>query len=255
VASEAGKRVAPEAAGRVETFDVFLSYAGEDRPLAAELAESLRGAGFNVWYDKFELRVGDKLLARINDGLTNSVYGLLLISPAFLGKSWPEYEADVLVRDWIEGRRKLIPIWHQVNEELVREYHPGLAGVVALNTDQGVYKLSVELAKAMVDAARTVAFIPGYMEPVFRFLRGTGELTLEPGHGRAFTLWEALVHFDDDDYPLWVGGRTFTRTDLLEQASHALAGGFERPIGQVGEEGLRKIREMLVEHGLEADVP
>jgi hypothetical protein len=158
--------------------DVFLSDAGEDRAFAEELAECLRGAGFNVWYDKFQPRVGDQLLARINEGLTNSRYGLLLISEAFLAKPWPGYEMDVLVRDQIEGRKVLLPIWHGVDAETVRVHQPGLAGVVALSTAQGIYELTVELAGVMVDAARTIAFVPDYTDPVSRFLRGTGELTL-----------------------------------------------------------------------------
>jgi len=243
-----------EVGGSVETYDVFLSYAGEDRAFAEELAESLRGTRFNVWYDKFQLRVGDQLLGRINEGLTNSRYGLLLISEAFLAKRWPGYEMDVLVRDQIEGRKVLLPIWHGVDEETVRVHQPGLAGVVALSTEQGIYELTVELAGVMVDAARTIAFVPGYMDPVLRFLRGSGELTLRPGHGGAFTIWEALVQFGETHYPLWVGGRTFTRDDLLHEASAAIMKGSEDVVAAVGEAGHERIRQMLIERGYDPDL-
>ena len=205
--------------GQRATYDVFLSYAGEDRPIAGELADALDGMGFNVWCDKFQLRVGDRLLERINDGLNNSSYGLLLISPAFLSKDWPRYETDALVRDWIGGRKVLLPIWHEVDETTVRERQPGLAGVFALSTTDGIPALAVELAKAMAFSRQsgTVAFVPGYMQPVERFLRGMAELTTRPGHGGAFSIWEAVLQFEDDDYPLWAAGRTFTRDDLLAQ--------------------------------------
>lgn len=235
--------------GQRATYDVFLSYAGEDRPIAAELADSLRGTGFNVWYDKFQLHVGDRLLDRINDGLTNSRYGLLLISPAFLRKPWPAYETDALVRDWINGRKVLLPIWHEVDEQMVSEHQPGLAGVVALNTSEGIPALAIELAKAMVDAAGTVAFVPDYMEPVVRFLRGMAELTTRPGHGGAFSVWEAILQFADDDYPLWVAGRTFTRDDLLAELGGVPTIAAELAVQYVGEDGLERIRAILRARG------
>ncbi len=44
---------------------VFLSYASEDTDAAAELAEALRRAGVQVWFDKDELRGGDRWDATI----------------------------------------------------------------------------------------------------------------------------------------------------------------------------------------------
>jgi hypothetical protein len=41
------------------TGAVFLSYASEDSEAAARIAEALRVAGFEVWFDKSELRGGD----------------------------------------------------------------------------------------------------------------------------------------------------------------------------------------------------
>lgn len=227
-----------------------MSYAGEDRPIAAELADALSDTGFNVWYDKFQLRVGDRLLDKINDGLNNSRYGLLLISPAFLRKPWPKYEADALVRDWIGGQKVLLPIWHEVDDEMVREYQPGLAGIVALNTQERIRTLAIELAKAMVDAAGTVAFVPDYMQPVVRFLRGMAELMTRPGHGGAFSIWEAILQLEDDDYPLWVAGRTFTRDDLLAQLGGVPTIAAENAVNYVGEDGLERIRAMLRARGL-----
>ena len=38
---------------------VFPSYASEDAPAAQRMAEALRSAGVEVWFDKSELRGGD----------------------------------------------------------------------------------------------------------------------------------------------------------------------------------------------------
>ena len=130
-----------------------------------------------------------------------------------------------------------------------------VVGQTQSNGKEGVRgsSLAIQLADRMVDAA-TVVFVPGYMEPVFRFLRGTGELRSRPD-GSAFTLWEKLLHLSDGDYPLWVGGRTFTQDDLLLQASQALAGDQEIGIDRVGEDGMQRVRAMLVERGFDTGVP
>jgi hypothetical protein len=129
-----------------------------------------------------------------------------------------------------------------------------LAGVFALTSEQGVYELTVELAGVMVKAARTLAFVPDYMDPVSRFLRGTGELTLRPGHGGAFTIWEALLRLEEQHYPLWVGGRAFSRNDLLFAASSAILRGSEDVVLAVGEDGHERIRRMLIERGYDPDL-
>ena len=42
-------------------FDVFISHATEDKDFAGPLAHELRSAGLRVWFDEFELGLGDSL--------------------------------------------------------------------------------------------------------------------------------------------------------------------------------------------------
>jgi TIR domain len=53
-------------------YDVFLSYAHEDSTWCERLAERLHKAGVRVWFDRWQLRPGDHLLVKINEGLQNS---------------------------------------------------------------------------------------------------------------------------------------------------------------------------------------
>jgi len=42
------------------TWDAFINYASEDRiEVAQPLAKKLKEYGLKIWYDKFELRIGD----------------------------------------------------------------------------------------------------------------------------------------------------------------------------------------------------
>jgi hypothetical protein len=54
-------------------YDAFISHASEDKDtLVRPLAEKLRALDFRIWYDEFELKVGDSLRRSIDKGLANS---------------------------------------------------------------------------------------------------------------------------------------------------------------------------------------
>lgn len=70
------------------THDVFICHASEDKDLVARpLAELLRGHGVAVWYDEFSLTVGDSLRRKIDRGLSDSRFGVVLLSPDFFRKA------------------------------------------------------------------------------------------------------------------------------------------------------------------------
>jgi len=87
------------------------------------------------------------------------------------------------------------------------------------------------------------AVVPSWEEPITRFLNGLGELRIGPD-GPAFTLWEALVRFDDLHFPIKVGDREFARHELLFHAADIFnAGAFDRAERVVGRDGLEKIKD------------
>src|SRR6266852_746536 len=116
-------------------WNVFISHASEDKdPFVRSLAVALRNLGVSVWYDEFSLRPGDSLSRSIDKGLASSKYGLVVISPNFIRKPWPEYELRGLVSREIEEDRVILPIWHGVTRKQVLEFSPSLADKVALKT-------------------------------------------------------------------------------------------------------------------------
>lgn len=62
-------------------FDVFISHAAEDKDAVVRpLALSLQQRGLSVWYDEFELRVGDSLRRKIDSGIARSRFGIVVSS-------------------------------------------------------------------------------------------------------------------------------------------------------------------------------
>ena len=123
--------IAPEEIG----YDAFISHASEDKEkFVKPLANALTRMNYRVWYDEFELRVGDSLRQSIDKGLINSRFGIVVLSPAFFAKNWPQYELNGLTAREMDGHKVILPIWHLVNREDVLAYSPALADKVALST-------------------------------------------------------------------------------------------------------------------------
>ena len=130
-------------------YDVFISHASEDKEsVVRPLAIALKNKGINVWYDEFELKIGDSLRRKIDQGLANSKFGIVVISRSFIKKGWTNYELDGLMTKSISGQQTLLPIWHDITKQEVIDYSPSLADKVARNTSQDTVE---EIAEEIAD--------------------------------------------------------------------------------------------------------
>jgi len=139
--------IAPKKIG----YDAFISHASEDKDaLVRPLAKILTRMGFDIWYDEFELTVGDSLRQSIDKGLVNSNYGILILSKAFFAKNWPQYELNGLTAKEMDGKKVILPIWHEVDKNDVLNYSPSLADKVALSTTNlSLKEIAKQLAKVL----------------------------------------------------------------------------------------------------------
>ncbi|GEM65959.1 hypothetical protein SF1_39410 [Sphingobacterium faecium NBRC 15299] len=128
-------KTADEATEITKQYDFFISHASEDKDdIVRDLADALQINGFQVWYDEFELKIGDSLRKKIDDGLINSKYGIVIISPSFVKKNWTEYELNGMVAREMNGHKVILPIWHKISKDEVLKFSPTLADKMALNT-------------------------------------------------------------------------------------------------------------------------
>jgi len=114
-------------------FDAFVCHATEDKDVAEPIAELLRDQGFSIWYDRFELKVGDSLRRSIDLGLKRSRFGIVVLSEAFFSKSWPQYELDGLAEKATDGSKVILPIWKNLAVEELRKYSLSLANLKGLS--------------------------------------------------------------------------------------------------------------------------
>ena len=227
-------------------YHLFVTYASEDRDYVNKLGGAFEGRGLNVWYDQTEIKVGDVVIDKINDGLSNSSYGVLVLSEHFFKKEWPQYEKKTLMYQYIEDKKLLFPMWHKIDKEGIKKHDPHLAGIFSLKSDLPLRTIVSKVMGQMKDIGKTIAMIPSYEDPVFRFFQGRGELKMAE-RGEAFTLWEAIVYFKKEDYPLQIGTELYTQDDLLFAASELYYGDWEYVEKELirDKERARKIREIL----------
>ena len=131
-----------------QSYDAFISHATEDKEeVVRPLVTRLRELGFEIWYDEFELTIGDSLRRSIDRGLAASRFGIVVLSPAFFAKNWPQYELDGLVAKEMSSGKVILPLWHRVTRDEVIGYSPSLADKVALNTaTHSIVELADKLA-------------------------------------------------------------------------------------------------------------
>lgn len=73
---------------------LFLSYATADREMARSIAEELRRHGLQVWFDEYELKVGDSLAEKIRDAISSSDYLIVLLSHHSVKSRWVRRELE-----------------------------------------------------------------------------------------------------------------------------------------------------------------
>ena len=60
---------------------VFLSHTTADKDFARRLATVLTAHRIEVWFDEWEIKVGDSLMGKVQDGISRSSYLGVVLSP------------------------------------------------------------------------------------------------------------------------------------------------------------------------------
>ena len=93
------------------TYDVFLSHSAKDKSVVRAVAERLRADGLRVWFDQWELRPGDSIPAKIEEGLERSRVLVLCMSAQAFGSDWARLESGTFrFRDPLNKDLRFIPL-------------------------------------------------------------------------------------------------------------------------------------------------
>lgn len=99
--------------------DIFICHAGEDKEeIVRPMVEAFSLSGISCWYDEAEIRWGDSIVQKVNEGLAASRYVVVVFSPSFVQKNWPQRELNaVLNQEASTGEVKVLPLLVGSEEE------------------------------------------------------------------------------------------------------------------------------------------
>lgn len=96
---------------------------------------------------------GQSLLRQISEGLRSADFAIVVLSPHFFNKKWPQEELDGLFTLETAERKIIIPIWHNVIEVEVKQFSAILAARVAI-TKKDLDQIVADITKAVTYAER-----------------------------------------------------------------------------------------------------
>ena len=135
-------------------WDVFISYASQDKKIARSFVKELEKLDVKVWYDKDILKWGDSLMDSINTGLKNSIFGVVILSKTFFKKQWPMTELNALFSlKNSTGEKKILPLFYKISHADIVKQYPIFADIVGHSYDEGLEKLAKDLKK-LIDEKR-----------------------------------------------------------------------------------------------------
>jgi hypothetical protein len=136
---------------KVRNYDLFISHASEDKDaIARPLYSALIQKGVSVWFDEATLELGDSLRRKIDEGLSRCRYGVVILSPRFLEKQWPQRELDGLVaRETASGEKAILPVWHGLDSSILVAYSPPLADRLAARSEEGVEAIADKVLRVL----------------------------------------------------------------------------------------------------------
>ena len=93
---------------------IFLSHTSLDKPFVEKLARDLKRIGINVWFDKWEIKIGESITWRIEEGIRENEYLGIVLSPEALGSEWVKSELGAAWVKQMQLRKVfVIPIYYR----------------------------------------------------------------------------------------------------------------------------------------------
>jgi len=87
---------------------VFLSHSSNDNAFVEKLYEDLTREDIDVWFDKWEIKVGDSIIRKIEEGLKNNDYLIIVLSENSVKSEWVRRELSVGLMKEIEEKSVVV---------------------------------------------------------------------------------------------------------------------------------------------------
>ncbi len=126
---------------------VFICHASEDKPAARQLANAMTKLGAEVWFDEWEIRVGDSIVQKINDALGKISHLIVLLSLRSVDKPWVRKEfSAALMQQLSRNSIRVLPV--RIDD---CEIPPIIADIKYADARLGMERAFAELETSLFD--------------------------------------------------------------------------------------------------------
>ncbi|PHR26894.1 MAG: molecular chaperone Tir [Desulfotalea sp.] len=187
---------------------VFINHSGRDKKFTTRLAEALNKAGIETWVDKFEINTGDNLFQKIQDGIKECDYIIVILSKNYTQSSWTKKHLNAFAMQEVSNNKNTIlpvliedcdiPIFLQ--DRLYADFRNGFDGPIRQLIDaikgQDQSRTSAIVSQE-VKYARKKTTNQKHIKHLKNYLRA-GELSLVCGAGVSVGAgvpdWSSMLH-------------------------------------------------------------
>lgn len=89
----------------------FVSHSGQDREFVDRFAADLWAVGVIAWYSRWEIKPGDSIPAKIDEGIEGCEFFIIVLSKTSVRAPWVKTELNAAIAKKMSGSvRKIIPV-------------------------------------------------------------------------------------------------------------------------------------------------
>ena len=93
---------------------VFLSHTSVDKSFVEKLAKRLTKLGVKVWFDKWEIKIGDSITWKIEEGIRENEYLGIILSQEALNSEWVKSELSAAWFKQMDSKKVVVlPIYYR----------------------------------------------------------------------------------------------------------------------------------------------
>ena len=135
---------------------VFISHSSIDKKYAFKFAKKIEAIGYRVWLDALVLSPGDSIVQRIERGIEESDYILILYSSAARESYWVQRELEMAIEQSSKRNTPIIPI--QLESDSIRSF---FSGILYIDLEKiGFENAWLQLAKFLIAEQKPLHKLP-----------------------------------------------------------------------------------------------
>ena len=139
-------------------YDVFVSHANANKQSFVDsLYDQLNRLRIRIWYDSTEIDWGDGLKEKIQEGLAKCRFGIVILSPEFIGRKWTNQELTELLTRQNESHEKVVlPLLYNLTVDQMKEKYPVLENIKAREVRSGedAKDVVIDFARILIRALK-----------------------------------------------------------------------------------------------------